>query len=1087
MHEQVTHPASCCVTETEAEEFKRRLDGFALLPLPTPERPEWKRHRSARLRTRQKHRLQVWRVACGLVNTINALNYGEVDTKLTSPEAARFGRVKATAARTHVVQRLLSEASAIARERRSCGLTGVQSSRAVASLLKQPVDDLGYMNFCKVKQVPLEAARLVEPPDTRAIDMLAALPAEDACFYEHESNVIDVEGKSESMFKELESHYGFIGGSEQEYLKYLERDDVQHLWQWDHMRNIRAIAGVSAVPKKNPEQQRKLIMQVAANYMMVDPSSRAHLGMDGGGALSRCYVPSGKLGVSICDEDSAFTFVRVPEWMTRWQGGPPVRAAKVWHLLPPDLKSEITDPLLEFVSPRYLRLAMGGSHSVYILMRINLEHIGRALFQYIGRVNDEETTVLHPSACDKSIVEEFCKDMISDSAWKRRQDIRKQAVDNVAAGFTVSQWCDAVRATKRQGHRVFVWMHFFAGRRQDGDVEEFAQKLAEAKGLQLMYISIDLATDHRWDLTIPCTFHALYQLVEEGLVDGVLGEPPCSTVASSRHVPLTNGPRPLRFRHCFWGREDLKLWERARVLEANCLWLNYMSLCEGVSSRGGVHLFAHPADPGVDPYPSLWQTAEMINMERRTGAIRVHLHPCHYGGPEAKLTCLSGTVHGLIQHDGAQCPGLSDTHTHGPPVGRTFPRALCEAIAKMFIDTFVHFEATNTGPTGALRLTKDVAAPRVTAWSTWCEQRRHGAVLLNEATVRRQAVVLSPLQSAVYVHVDDTVCLSDASQGPIFCDKIMDGLVSALEEVGFGVSQQERNDSATKVVGYEVIRNPAGFRLPIKKMVLLMEALKFVASCKMVRIRVLHALVGVWVFGALLRRELLSVPQAVFSFLTFHEEAEEKEATWWPSARREVLAMARLVPLMTCRVGSPLPQWLFATDAMGANELDSGGYGIVMTKITEHEALDLLRQSNAEGRAIAGLDGMHGAKFPGRALTPTVPFTLLSEELFCPERWVLVESGRWRFSEHITLGESRTVVKLLRKIAAVPELHGSLVLSLQDNRPTACSMTKGRSPSFPLNRLLRQKAAVCLAGNLRVLLPWVESGKQPADESSRQC
>ncbi|CAK9064634.1 unnamed protein product, partial [Durusdinium trenchii] len=606
-------------------------------------------------------------------------------------------------------------------------------------------------------------------------------------------------------------------------------------------------------------------------------------------------------------------------------------------------------------------------------------------------------------------VEEFCKDMISDSAWKRRQDIRKQAVDNVAAGFTVSQWCDAVRATKRQGHRVFVWMHFFAGRRQDGDVEEFAQKLAEAKGLQLMYISIDLATDHRWDLTIPCTFHALYQLVEEGLVDGVLGEPPCSTVASSRHVPLTNGPRPLRFRHCFWGREDLKLWERARVLEANCLWLNYMSLCEGVSSRGGVHLFAHPADPGVDPYPSLWQTAEMINMERRTGAIRVHLHPCHYGGPEAKLTCLSGT-----------------------------------AIAKMFIDTFVHFEATNTGPTGALRLTKDVAAPRVTAWSTWCEQRRHGAVLLNEATVRRQAVVLSPLQSAVYVHVDDTVCLSDASQGPIFCDKIMeDGLVSALEEVGFGVSQQERNDSATKVVGYEVIRNPAGFRLPIKKMVLLMEALKFVASCKMVRIRVLHARVGVWVFGALLRRELLSVPQAVFSFLTFHEEAEEKEATWWPSARREVLAMARLVPLMTCRVGSPLPQWLFATDAMGANELDSGGYGIVMTKITEHEALDLLRQSNAEGRAIAGLDGMRGAKFPGRALTPTVPFTLLSEELFCPERWVLVESGRWRFSEHITLGESRTVVKLLRKIAAVPELHGSLVLSLQDNRPTACSMTKG--------------------------------------------
>jgi len=48
-----------------------------------------------------------------------------------------------------------------------------------------------------------------------------------------------------------------------------------------------------------------------------------------------------------------------------------------------------------------------------------------------------------------------------------------------------------------------------------------------------------------------------------------------------------------------------------------------------------------------------------------------------------------------------------------------------------------------------------------------------------------------------------------------------------------------------------------------------------------------------------------------------------------------------------------------------------------------------------------------------------------------------------------------------------------------------CSMMKGRSPSFALNRILRQKAAICLAGGLRVGLPWVESAKQPADKASR--
>lgn len=68
----------------------------------------------------------------------------------------------------------------------------------------------------------------------------------------------------------MEAHYGFVGGSEEEYLKYLARTDAQRLWEWDKMENVRAVAGVSAVPKKDPTQQRKLIMQVAANYMNDD-------------------------------------------------------------------------------------------------------------------------------------------------------------------------------------------------------------------------------------------------------------------------------------------------------------------------------------------------------------------------------------------------------------------------------------------------------------------------------------------------------------------------------------------------------------------------------------------------------------------------------------------------------------------------------------------------------------------------------------------------------------------------------------------------------------------------------------------------
>lgn len=53
------------------------------------------------------------------------------------------------------------------------------------------------------------------------------------------------------------------------------------------------------------------------------------------------------------------------------------------------------------------------------------------------------------------------------------------------------------------------------------------------------------------------------------------------------------------------GRKDLKPFEMERVQEANTLWLNYMAVCEAVSSRRGAHLWEHPADPGIHPFPSV--------------------------------------------------------------------------------------------------------------------------------------------------------------------------------------------------------------------------------------------------------------------------------------------------------------------------------------------------------------------------------------------------------------------------------------------------------------------------------------------------
>eukprot|EP00434_Breviolum_minutum_P026310 symbB.v1.2.023253.t2/scaffold2112.1/size106475/3 len=697
---------------TELESFAGPPhDVWPLLPLPMPELVTWKPKRSCRLRDRQKKRLQVRRAATGLIKVINSLHTGHVSTVLTSSDAEVRSRMKVTSARLLAVNHIISRVALEVRARRGFHLTGVQS---LASLLKAPLDESGYVRPTGVRRIPMIADRMVEPKDERFIDMLEALPAEDAAYYAVEEHVVETGGKCGTMFKEVEQL--------DEFLAYLKRSDVQHLWQWDLMDNIKAIAGVSTVVKKNGYDQRKLIMQCASNYMFGDPTERAHLGM-GGGA------------------------------------------------------------------------------------------------------------------------------------------------------------------------------------RRDGDVQQFFEEKMNAEGPHLLMISVDLAEDPEWDFANPNTFSKLMGLAEEGLIDIFFGGPPCSTVARSRFVKIPGGPRPLRFRWAIWGRPDLRMHERARVLEANTLWLNFLALAESVASRGGGYLWEHPADPGVDPYPSIWATEEMCNFEDRVGGRRVHLHQCPFGGLAPKLTTLSGNLDDMELVDGVRCPGVSEHHQHGVSIGRcaeggfytrrlqTYPPKLCEALACMLMATIRRMALSQSGPTGALTMPE--------SQSCWAPSR----------------------------------------------------VPSASEEDGVAA------------LSIDVCGEPETGE----------------CGCAVVN--------------------------------------------WWPVARDEVKAMAHVVPLMVCHVGAPILGWLFSTDAMGENDYDHGGFGIAVTELSDPEVDSLQQQGETLGRSIARLDRLHGAKFPQKALKPTVPYTLLPNKLFEPSRWMAVDHGRWRFGDHITIGESRTVLKMLRRVGGWPALH----------------------------------------------------------------
>ncbi len=732
-------------------------------------------------------------------------------------------------------------------------------------------------------------------------------------------------------------------------------------------------------------------------------------------------------------------------------------------------------------------------------MRINLHHVGQALFNYATRLLNTDAAATEETTArvedDLMQVGQLEDDVsVGDQDWVFRQQTRRQEQDG-HFGYTVESWCEAVRRSQHTKERTFVVVHMFAGERRSGDIQEFLEQMMKDAGLTLLMLSVDLAEDPLWDFRRPSTVHAMMELAEEGLIDVWLGGPPCSTVARSRHVPMQGGPRPLRFRWALWGRGDLRPYEKERVEEANELWINFWMMCDTVSARGGAYLMEHPADPGMDPYPSMWLITELVEMEKRANATRVHFHQCPFGGISPKMTTFSGNVLGMDAVNGVKCPGEPPTHVHGKSIGRapdgsfytrrlqTYPAALCREMALMIFKTLQQMNEGHTGPTGALTTDDDLPAPRVTAWSSWGNSIRPGVVLLNEAVSRCQSLVIGDMQSAAYVHVDDTVFLSGGQKNFLHSDVLLEKTVDGLESVGFGVTQQVKSAEIEKVVGYEVVSTPAQFRLPLRKMVLLRQSLLEMAGQSKVSVDTLRSLVGMWIFGSLLRRELLSVPHSIFHFM---EEFDGDVVPWWESARCEARAMARLTPLMVLHLGSPILPMMFGTDAMGSTETDWGGYGIVASELQEEEMKVLLKVGELPGRSIARLDGLNGTKFPDRPLVPTVPFSRLPDQFFTADRWTAVERGRWRYGDHITLGEARTVLKLLQRLAAWPGVHGSAVFSLQDNQPTACSMAKGRSPSYSLNRILRQRAAVCLSARLRLFLPWTESAKQPADELSRQ-
>ena len=207
--------------------------------------------------------------------------------------------------------------------------------------------------------------------------------------------------------------------------------------------------------------------------------------------------------------------------------------------------------------------------------------------------------------------------------------------------------------------------------------------------------------------------------------------------------------------------------------EANTLWLNSLELMECVSNCGGAHLWEHPEDPGIYPFPSIFDTVEMCEMERRTGAMRASFDQGYYRGPAVKPTCVSSTLDGVSELDGLR---VADDFISEGALGRdsdgnfrtrrlaAYPPDLCDALANCIHRTLLRFAATGGGPGGPNR--PPTVAPTISARSSPSSTHHEGFSIVNETSARGHRVMIDEANTAFYLHVDDGVSMSSWRRPP---------------------------------------------------------------------------------------------------------------------------------------------------------------------------------------------------------------------------------------------------------------------------------------------------------------------------------
>ena len=259
-----------------------------------------------------------------------------------------------------------------------------------------------------------------------------------------------------------------------------------------------------------------------------------------------------------------------------------------------------------------------------------------------------------------------------------------------------------------------------------------------------------------------------------------------------------------------------------------------------------------------------------------------------------------------------------------------------------------------------------------------------------------------------------------------------------------------------EVIGLELSRDRFGVS-PVK-----LEALcgrtKAMLAGRVCSGDALEHLIGEWTWAILVRRPAFSVFSAVYKFCKF---AGARVRPIWRSVRKELTTIMALVPLLFASLSAGFSERVLASDA------STTGFGVCASKV------DVATVAAVAAQRHSYVDGC-------MVVAPGIP-TLVAES-----RWPTIVSAPVRRPEHINVLELRALVLAVRWFLSLGRPPDPIrVLSLLDSSVALFSVSKGRSSSFALLRVLRGLSALLLAGGLFLSPLWVPSHLNPSDAPSR--